>query len=207
MKTVCIFLKSPRVGEAKSRLARGIGPVRASVIYRALVEHQAAELPVNWRVTIYFAPANAGEEMKTWLTPLLPDKTRFVPQCDGDLGRRLVSALGSEFDRGSERVYLIGGDCPGLTRDYLCAADAALNDDDIVIGPAQDGGYVLFGLKGPHEALFRDIAWSTPVVLNQTLAAARRQALSVRLLRLLVDIDDAATLDQQSKIFSFLREN
>jgi rSAM/selenodomain-associated transferase 1 len=202
-----MILKAPRPGEAKTRLARGIDAARASAIYRALVEHQAAEIPVAWRVTVYFAPASAGEEMKIWLTPRLPEGTRFVPQCEGDLGRRLETAVRAEFDNGSERVYLIGGDCPGLCRDFFCEADRALSDDDIVIGPAQDGGYVLLGLKCPHEVLFRDIAWSTPVVLDQTLAAARGQALTVRLLRPLVDIDDATTLDHQSKVFSFLREN
>ncbi len=200
------MLKSPRMGEAKTRLARDIGAPRATAVYRTLVEHQAAEIPVDWEVTVYFAPANAGEEMKFWLAPKLRDGTRFVPQCDGDLGRRLVTAIRSEFDRGSERVYLIGGDCPGLSRDYFYEADRALSDHDIVVGPAQDGGFVLLGLKGPHEVLLRGIAWSTPTVLDQTLAAARGQALSVRLLRPLVDIDDATALDHQSKIFPFLRE-
>jgi uncharacterized protein len=207
MKTVCLFVKSPRLEEAKTRLARDIGAAQAIVIYRALVEHQAAEIPVDWRVAVYFAPSNAGEDMKTWLAPQLQNGTRFVPQCDGDLGRRLVTAVRWEFDNGSERIYLIGGDCPGLSRDYFEEADRALSDNDIVVGPAQDGGYVLLAIKGPHEILFRDIAWSTPTVLQQTLAAARRQTLSVCLLRPLVDIDDAISLNDQSKIFSFLRES
>jgi uncharacterized protein len=207
MKTVCLFVKSPRLGEAKTRLARDIGPARATVIYRALVEHQAAEIPVDWQVAVYFAPPNAGEDMKTWLAPQLQNGTRFVPQCDGDLGRRLAAAVRREFDYGSERIYLIGGDCPALSRDYFDEADRALNDNDIVLGPAQDGGYVLLAMKGPHEILFRDIDWSTPAVLQQTLAAARGQTLSVCLLRPLVDIDDAISLNDQSKIFPFLRQS
>jgi len=143
--------------------------------------------------------------MKIWLAPQLRDGTRFIPQCEGDLGRRLLTAVRGELDNGSERVYLIGGDCPALSRDYFYEADSGLNDHDIVLGPAQDGGYVLLGTKNPFEGLFTDIAWSTSAVLNQTLAAARRQSLSIRLLRPLVDIDDAATLNDQSKIFPFLR--
>jgi rSAM/selenodomain-associated transferase 1 len=207
MKTVCLFVKSPRPGEAKTRLARDIGAARATAIYRALVEHQAAEIPVNWSVAVYFAPSNAGEDMKIWLAPQLQNGTRFVPQCDGDLGRRLATAARREFDNGSERVYLIGGDCPALSRGYFDEADRALSDNDIVLGPALDGGYVLLAIKGPHEILFRDIAWSTPGVLQQTLAAARKQNLSVCLLRPLVDIDDATSLNDQSKIFPFLRES
>jgi glycosyltransferase A (GT-A) superfamily protein (DUF2064 family) len=82
-----------------------------------------------------------------------------------------------------------------------------LIDHDIVLGPAQDGGYVLLAVKGLHETLFRDIEWSTPAVLQQTLAAARRETLSVCLLRPLADIDDATSLNVQSKIFPFLRES
>jgi rSAM/selenodomain-associated transferase 1 len=206
MRTVCWFVKSPRLGEAKTRLARDIGVARASIIYRALVEHQAAELPVDWRVAVYFAPLNAEEDMKTWLGPQLQNGARFVPQCDGDLGRRLITAVRREFDNGSERVYLIGGDCPALSRGYFEEADSALSDNDIVLGPAQDGGYVLLAIKSPHEILFREIDWSTPAVLQQTLAAARQQSLSVHLLRPLMDIDDATSLNNQSKIFPFLRE-
>ena len=207
MKTVCLFVKSPRLGEAKTRLARDIGAARATVIYRALVEHQAAEIPVDWRVAVYFAPSNAREDMEIWLAPQLQNGTRFVPQCDGDLGKRLATAVRREFDNGSERIYLIGGDCPALSRDYFDEADRALSDNDIVLGPARDGGYVLLAIRGPHEILFRDIHWSTPAVLQQTLAAARRQALSVCLLRPLVDIDDATSLNDQSKVFPFLRES
>jgi uncharacterized protein len=207
MKTVCMVLKSPRVGEVKTRLAHDVGAVRATAIYRALVEHQAAEIPPIWEVAVYFAPADAAEEMKDWLTPHLPDGTRFLPQCDGDLGQRLLAAARTEFGRGSERVFLIGGDCPGLSRDYFYEADTALSDDEVAIGPAQDGGYVLLGLKAPNDVLFKDIAWSTPVALHQTLGAAHRKTLSVRLLPPLVDIDDAASLHRQSKLFPFVAEN
>jgi uncharacterized protein len=206
MKTVCLFVKSPRLGAAKTRLARDIGAARAAAIYRALVEHQAAEIPVDWRVAVYFAPSNAGEDMKIWLSPQLQNGARFVPQCDGDLGRRLATAVRREYDNGSERIYLIGGDCPALSRDYFVEADRALSDHDIVLGPAQDGGYVLLAIKSPHEFLFTGVDWSTSAVLEQTLAAARSQTLSVCLLKPLVDIDDVASLNDQSKIFSFLRE-
>ena len=207
MKTVCLFVKSPRLGEAKTRLARDIGAARAAVIPRALVEHQAAEIPIDWRVAVYFAPSYAAEDMKIRLAPHLQNGTRFVPQCDGDLGQRLITAVRREIENGSERIYLIGGDCPGLSRDYFEEADRVLSDNDIVVGPAQDGGYVLLAIKSPHEILFREIDWSTPAVLQQTLAAARRQTLSVCLLRPLVDIDEATCLNDQSKIFPFLRES
>ena len=101
------------------------------------------------------------------------------------------------------RVFLIGGDCPGISFDYLAQADEQLYECDLVIGPATDGGYVLLGLKSQCTALFENIAWSTQAVLDQTVTAARRQSLSVRLLPTLEDIDDAASLARQARLLPF----
>lgn len=199
MKTVCLILKAPRVGTVKTRLARDIGPQKAAEIYRALVEHQAATIPAEWDVAVHFAPPDAGLEMEAWLKPLMPISSRFVPQCDGDLGLRLAHVIQTEFQRGAKRVFLVGGDCPGITRDYFDDADRHLNETDVVIGPAADGGYVLLGLKAPHVALFENIAWSTAAVLDQTIAAAKRLSLSVGFLKILEDIDDSESLMRQPK--------
>jgi len=200
MKTVCLLLKAPRPGTVKTRLARDIGPRKAASIYRALVEHQARTIPEGWDVSVHFAPSDAQMEMETWLKPLLLACPQFVPQCDGDLGARLIHVVRTEFHRGLKRVFLIGGDCPGITRDYFAAADSHLDVSDVVIGPATDGGYVLLGLKAPYPVLFENIAWSTASVLDQTLAAARKISLSVALLPVLEDIDDADALKRQSKL-------
>jgi uncharacterized protein len=208
LKTVCLILKCPRPGEVKTRLANAIGTEMATTIYRALVEHQAAEIPPTWQVAVYFTPSDAEEEMKRWLKPHLPNGAHFVPQANGDLGRRLAMAVHTEFARGGQRIFLIGGDCPGLSLDYLRQADIALDTDEVVIGPAQDGGYVLLGLKKPldrpetgyFDGLFKDIAWSSSLVLEQTLDAARNLYLSVHLLHPLADIDDIASLNDQFEL-------
>jgi rSAM/selenodomain-associated transferase 1 len=202
MKVICLILKAPRTGTVKTRLAQDIGPKRATLIYRALVEHQAKAIPPEWEVTVHFTPPDAGMEMETWFKPHLSGSVRFVPQCDGDLGQRLINAVRTEFQLGAKRVFLIGGDCPGLSRDYLNYADRILNEKDVVIGPAMDGGYVLLGLKALHIELFEGIAWSTRSVLEQTLAAVHRQALSVGLLPTLEDIDDANGLARQPQFLS-----
>lgn len=199
MKTVCMILKAPRAGTVKTRLAKDIGPERALAVYRALVEHQAREIPPEWDVAVYFTPSDAATEMEAWLKPWLPVCRRFQPQCGGDLGARLAAAVRTEFQRRTNRVFLIGGDCPDISRNYLADADRHLNETDIVIGPAMDGGYVMLGLKAPHVALFENIAWSTAEVLNETLAAADRQSLSVGLLPTSEDIDDTASLKRQSE--------
>jgi glycosyltransferase A (GT-A) superfamily protein (DUF2064 family) len=114
----------------------------------------------------------------------------------------------TEFGRERERIFLIGGDCPGLSQEYFLQADGALDSNDVVIGPAHDGGYVLLGLKRPvaigtskgPEGLFTGIAWSSSAVLEQTLGAAQNQNLSVRLLHPLADIDDLASLNAQLEL-------
>ena len=126
-----------------------------------------------------------------------------MPQREGDLGQRLIGAVDAELQRGAKHVFLIGGDCPGISRDYLTQADEQLSGCDLVIGPATDGGYVLLGLKSQCTALFENIAWSTQAVLDQTVTAARRQSLSVRLLPTLEDIDDAASLARQARLLPF----
>jgi uncharacterized protein len=216
LKTVCLILKCPRIGQVKTRLANAIGAEQATLIYRALVEHQCTEIPSQWEVSICFTPANAEDEMRDWLEPHLTSGARFLPQVDGDLGQRLTMVVQTEFARERERVFLIGGDCPGLSRDYFLQADDALDSNDVFIGPAQDGGYVLLGLKRPvafatskepvlsslkgMQALFANITWSSSAVLEQTLGAARDQNLSVRLLHPLADIDDLASLNAQFEL-------
>jgi uncharacterized protein len=201
VKVICMILKAPRLGTVKTRLAEEVGAERATAIYRVLVEHQAKAIPLSWHVSVHFAPTDAAEEMPMWLASYLPENTRFVPQCEGDLGQRLRSAVAAEFQGGAQRVFLIGGDCPGISRDYFGDADEALNESDLVIAPAYDGGYVLLGLKSHHPSLFENIAWSTPAVLDQTLAAARALLVRVRLLPTLEDIDDAESLARQSALF------
>jgi rSAM/selenodomain-associated transferase 1 len=202
MKTVCMILKAPREGTVKTRLGRDIGPERATAIYRALVEHQMKAIPPGWDVAVHFAPPDAGMEMEAWLRPHLSVSARFTPQCDGDLGHRLTNVVRTEFQHGAKRVFLIGGDCPGISHSYLADADRHLNEADVVIGPATDGGYVLLGLKAPHTELFEHIAWGTHAVLEQTLTAAKRWPLSVGLLPTLEDIDDAASLERQSGLWA-----
>jgi hypothetical protein len=104
LKIVCLILKCPRIGQVKTRLANAIGAESATLIYRALVEHQCAELPSQWEVSVWFTPADAEEEMRNWLEPHLSSGARFLPQVDGDLGQRLTMVVQTEFARERERL-------------------------------------------------------------------------------------------------------
>jgi len=93
------------------------------------------------------------------------------------------------FRRGARRVALIGTDVPALSREDVRGALESLDDHDVAVGPATDGGYYLLALKRPEPELLRDVPWSTPDVLTTTLDRAARLGLSVRVLRTIGDVD------------------
>jgi hypothetical protein len=115
----------------------------------------------------------------------------LVPQRSGDLGRRLILAFQELLALGLGPVVLIGSDAPSLPASVLERAVCAFDDPraDVVLGPSEDGGYYLIGMRRPCAELFRSIAWSTPSVFEQTLRRARAQRLRVTILPQWWDID------------------
>ena len=106
-----------------------------------------------------------------------------------DLGLRMQQAFDEQFAQGAERVCIIGSDTFEITPDVIQQAFRALETKDVVIGPAQDGGYYLLGMKELQPEFFRHKAWSTESVLEQTLIDCERLQLTHYLLPVLNDID------------------
>ena len=186
---ILIFLKAPRPGQVKTRLAKSVGVHDARRIYKTLVDRQLGRLPNNCPVTVVFTPADAEAEMRAWLG----GDYGFFPQPDGDLGRRLRLSIARAFDAGASPVIAIGGDCPGLGAGHIKRAGQLLETgEDVVLGPTEDGGYYLIGLRQPRPGLFADIPWST----GETCAATREKAASMGLrlaqLDALYDVDTEA---------------
>ena len=122
---------------------------------------------------------------------VVPGK-RCVPQVGGDLGERLEHAVAGCFRAIPAPVIVIGVDSPHLDLGWLReAADALAGGADGVLGPAEDGGYYLIGLRQPSSRLFRDVAWGSSGVLDATLANARDAGMRMQLLRPTFDVDDA----------------
>jgi hypothetical protein len=114
---------------------------------------------------------------------------RLLAQSGDDLGARMVDAFARAFARGARRVAIVGTDVPGVSSETVDEALTALDTADVVIGPAQDGGYYLLALRVPRPELFTGIAWSTPTVCGETLLRAAAFALAVRRLPSRRDID------------------
>lgn len=193
MPHLLVFVKEPRPGRVKTRLAEAVGAGEAAALYRAMgraVVHRLRGGP--YHTEVHFTPAAAREPVEEWLESR---DLAFVPQVEGDLGRRLDAAFRGVFQRGAPAAAVVGTDTPGLTRERVKEAFRSLRDAEVVLGPAVDGGYYLLALAAPHGELFHDVPWSTEGVLEATLERARIHGLAVALLPELQDVDRPEDLE------------
>ncbi len=179
--TLAVFAKAPVPGQVKTRLRPAVDDAQAARLAAAFVRDtlgKAARLGPP--VTVYFAGDRA------LLEPLAPPGVHWVAQGGGDLGARMACVPAP--------CLLLGADSPHLPLSLLRAALAAVPNYDVVLGPADDGGYYLLGLRAPQPALFNGIAWGTSEVLAQTLAKAAALGLSVYETPPWYDLDTPADL-------------
>jgi hypothetical protein len=198
-----IFTRYPEPGKTKTRLIPALGAEGAATLQRQMTEHtlaQVKELQAKRLVSVevYFVGGNQ-QLMQSWLgTSVI-----YRQQGDGDLGRRMAIAFQTALEAGKQRVVVIGTDCPDLKAEVMVKAFHALEQHDLVLGPAQDGGYYLIGLCRLIPELFTGISWSTAEVLQQTMSIAQRLELAVAYLPMLSDVDRPE--DLVSNPFSVIR--
>lgn len=185
-----LFAKAPRPGEVKTRLVPAIGARAAADLYRSMAGDAVKRLRCpGYDLVVCYDPPTAAPEVRAWLG----EDVVLMPQAAGDLGRRMDRALGAALKIASA-ACVVGTDVPDLTARVVEEAFEALEGADLVIGPAEDGGYYLLALKRPIPELFQGMPWSTPDVLRRTLAAAQRLGLRVGTLETLRDVDTPADL-------------
>jgi rSAM/selenodomain-associated transferase 1 len=191
-RTLVVFVKEPRPGAVKTRLAAALGPETAAELYRALAEsvlEATTPVPGEYERLVFFDPPEARRALREWLPGV-----SLRAQAEGDLGERMADAFVRAFGRGARRVVIVGSDVPGVSRETALRALAALDAADLVLGPAEDGGYYLIALREPHPELVRGVDWGTSAVLAQTLERATSARLGVRQLEPLHDVDTLADL-------------
>lgn len=184
-----LFTRYPEPGRTKTRLIPALGAQGAAALQRRMSEviigqmmQFAGQYPVS--PEIRYADGNQ-QAMEAWLSSDIP----CLAQGEGDLGDRLRRAFAQAFTQGAQAVVVIGADCPGLTPALFAQAFAALDTQDLVLGPAMDGGYYLVGLNQPAPTLFSEISWGSGEVLAATLKQAQALALSTHMLEPLADVD------------------
>jgi rSAM/selenodomain-associated transferase 1 len=191
---MAVMAKVPAAGEVKTRLCPPLTPAEAAALARCFLQDRVEQVGAleHAEPLVAFAPPEREAELRA----LLPAGLRLVPQPGGDLGARMDRLLTDLLAAGYAGAIAVGTDTPTLPTAYLRAACAALLDEtaDVVLGPSEDGGYYLVGLRRPAPALFRDMPWSTAGVLAETVARARRLGLGLRLLPAWFDVDRGADL-------------
>ncbi|MBK8965711.1 MAG: TIGR04282 family arsenosugar biosynthesis glycosyltransferase [Lewinellaceae bacterium] len=182
-----IFIKNPRLGQVKTRLARTVGDAEALRIYHLLLE-KTRQAALEVKVGRWLFYSDFSETGDAWPEA---EFTKFVQQGD-DLGIRMQGAFHQAFDAGASRVVIIGSDCPEISGNLLEQAFAALEHTDFVLGPSFDGGYYLLGMRAFSPWVFQGIVWSTDSVFSATVKKIQAAGKSFSLLPVLRDVDTAA---------------
>jgi rSAM/selenodomain-associated transferase 1 len=180
-----LFAKWPVPGTVKTRLAQGNAAWGARLAEAFLIDSIQRFTKVNARRAVVFAPS----EREADFALLAGNHFTVTPQADGDLGQRLAAFFARQFDEGARTVVTIGTDSPTLPVEYVDRAFTELDNADVVLGPATDGGYYLVGCAPSRPPLFENIAWSSRRVLADTIAALAEPRWRLALLPPWYDVD------------------
>ena len=197
--------KRPMPGQTKTRLSPPLSAVAAAELYTAFLKDT---LDLMRRVpNVQPAIAYTPETERSYFAGLAPD-FELIPQVGTTLGERLANVSAHLFAEGYEKVVMMDSDSPTLPLDYITAACDALNGPaDVSLGPCDDGGYYLIGLRRPAPRLFLEVQMSTPNVVSDTLAIARDEHLTVTMLEPWYDVDNASALAQLQQELVILSPN
>jgi len=196
LPALAVMARAPGSEAVKSRLHAALGVAPATLLYRCFLLDglDAAAALSGLAPVLAYSPPRALRAMAA----LAPPGLRLVAQRGGDLGARMARLVAGLLADGHRAALLVGSDLPTLPSAYLAEAAQVLAEGaaDVVLGPAEDGGYYLIGLARPAPALFEGIAWGTDGVLEATRARARGLGLREHLLPPWYDVDTAADLDR-----------
>jgi rSAM/selenodomain-associated transferase 1 len=183
-----IFVKAPRIGEVKTRLAEHIGVEQAQKLYRAMVEDLLDNLAIIDDIDLLIAvwPQDAKSDVQQWLQW----EGQIDSQVPGNLGHKLHRAFEKGFEQGYRHISIIGSDLPELSHSVIKESFHQLHSYPLVLGPAKDGGFYLVGLNSLPEKLFHNINWSTSEVLEKTIENAKNYGFCYFLLPEMNDIDE-----------------
>lgn len=190
---IAVFAREPVLGKVKTRLLEALGEQQALALYQQMVARTTRCIDASQLAQLdLWVTSNPSHE--TFLT--LCNEMNIYIQKGADLGARMAFAIDHTLaGQGLESVLIVGTDCPVMDASYLHSALTALRDgNEVVIGPAEDGGYVLIGMARLLPELFAGIPWGTDRVLAETLARLARMGTKYQLLPTLWDVDVPADL-------------
>lgn len=187
------MLKAPVAGTVKTRLVPPLSKEDATMLYRYFIQDTFSRISALNGIGIIAAYTPQNQEYA--IRKLLPLRTVLIPQKGKDLGERLVNIFSQLFSAGYKKVVIIGTDSPDLPIEYIKKSFAMLKGKtELVLGPAEDGGYYLIAMSRPCKEIFKNIKWSTDTVFEKTLEKAKKAGLKAALLPKWYDVDDMKSL-------------
>jgi rSAM/selenodomain-associated transferase 1 len=186
--------KAPQPGQVKTRLCPPLSHSEAAQLYQCFLRDKIAQvtaLPKAAPVVSY-----SPDESESVFKDLTPPHCILLPQHGDDLGARILFTFDQLFQQGYTRVIVIDSDTPTLPTSYLEQALSliAALQNDVVLGPTEDGGYYLIGLRQSHRELFEHMPWSTSQVFPETRRRSEQSGLTVACTESWYDVDTPADL-------------
>ncbi|WP_048185367.1 TIGR04282 family arsenosugar biosynthesis glycosyltransferase [Methanoculleus sediminis] len=194
MRAAAVMARMPVPGEVKTRLVPPLTPAEAARLYAGFLRDTIGLLASLEGIRPFVAYTPHGAD--GFFSGIVPPGFSILPQAGKDLGERLDNVTATLFSRGATAAVLCDSDSPTLPGRCLEEAFGRLDEADVVIGPCDDGGYYLIGMRKHVPRLFEGIPWSSARVTQRTVRIAERLDLSVSLLEPWYDVDTAADLDR-----------
>jgi rSAM/selenodomain-associated transferase 1 len=199
MEAVVIMAKEPKPNKVKTRLIPPLKPESAADLYHNFLLDKIEQVRSLEGIHPYTAYMPKSSE--AFFREIVPGNFFLLLQVGSDLGERLAYVSNRLFDIGYKKIIMLDSDTPNLPTNYIREGFKRLSEFDVIIGPSEDGGYYLIGLKSKNPELFSDIPWSTPGVTEKTLEKTSSMGLKTSLLEKWYDVD---TLDALKRLKSDL---
>lgn len=186
-QVLAVFTRTPELGKVKTRLQPHLSAQQALECHLLLLRNTLKQIQSDqYQIEIWVTPQTEHPILKQLATDF---SLSLHQQVGTDLGQRMHHCLNNHTQSG-EHIVLIGSDCPDMDANYVQKAFAALQDHDVVLGPAKDGGYVLIGARQINTDVFKNIEWGSGRVYSQTVQKLSQAGLSFKSLTALDDIDN-----------------
>lgn len=194
--------KEPKIGSTKTRLCPPLSPEEAANLYEALLRDTINTMAQLDDVDL--AIAITPPESRSYFEGISPPGTLLLPVTCSDIGDCLNQVINQLLEFGYQKVVALNADGPTLPISFIESGFELLDDNDLVFGPSEDGGYYMVGITQPRPQIFEGVAWSTPEVLSQSLEIAERLGLKVALTPAWYDVDTAADIERLRADLEFL---
>lgn len=193
--SLIVFIKYPEFGKVKTRLAQNMGDEFAYKFYESCVNYTLSEInkidSKNIEVNLFFSSLAPEKKIEKWNE----EKFNIYEQNGIDLGERMQNAFRTIFNNSCKKAIIIGTDLPDISQTIIYNSFALLDRYDVVIGPSNDGGYYLLGMKEYYPQIFDEIKWSTNEVLKSTLDKLLKEKIKTKIIDELIDIDTKDDLE------------